>query len=237
MGKKRRAAIGTMIFLAVLLCGVSYYMRTGSLPWKTAMASINKAAPGSKAIIAIDAGHGGFDPGKVGTRDTLEKDINLAIALKVEKMLVDSGYTVYMTRTEDVALADEGAGRKKMSDLVNRVKGIEESGADLAVSIHQNSYSAKTKGTQVFYYKNSEQSKILAGTLQDTIRDVIGDGNKRVEKRNNTYYMLKKVGCPFAIVECGFLSNPEEEALLGDEKYQEKMAAGICEGIENYLYK
>ena len=237
MDKKRRAAIGIMIFLAVLLCGVNYYMRSGTLPWQAAMAAINKTAPGSKAIIAIDAGHGGFDPGKVGTRDTLEKDINLAIALKVEKLLTDSGYTVYMTRTEDVALAEEGAGRKKMSDLVNRVKAIADSGADLAVSIHQNSYSAGTKGAQVFYYKNSEQGKILAGSLQDAVREVIGDGNKRVEKGNDTYYMLKKVSCPFAIVECGFLSNPEEEALLGEESYQEKMAAGICEGIENFLYK
>lgn len=237
MKKKRGAAIGIMILMAVLLCGTNYCIRAGVLPWKGTVPTLNKTAQGSKEAIVIDAGHGGFDPGKVGTRDTLEKDINLSIALKVEKILADNGYTVYMTRTEDVALSEEGAKRKKMSDLKTRVALINDSGAALAVSIHQNSYSAGTKGAQVFYYKNSEQGKLLAGKLQGTIRDVVGDDNKRVEKGNDSYYMLKKVNCPFAIVECGFLSNPDEEALLCDEGYQEKMALGICEGIESFLYQ
>jgi N-acetylmuramoyl-L-alanine amidase len=88
----------------------------------------------------------------------------------------------------------------------------------------------------VFYYKNSEKGKILAKQLQDAVREVMGDENKRVERGNDSYYMLKNVECPFVIVECGFLSNPEEETLLKDESYQQKMALGICEGIERYLY-
>jgi N-acetylmuramoyl-L-alanine amidase len=203
---------------------------------KKERAALNMTAQGTKATVVIDAGHGGFDPGKVGTQDTLEKDINLAIAKKVEKTLTDSGYTVYMTRTEDTALYDEGAAKKKMSDLQNRVKIINEANPVVAVSIHQNSYSAETKGTQVFYYKNSEKGKILAKQLQDAVREVMGDENKRVERGNDSYYMLKNVECPFVIVECGFLSNPEEETLLKDESYQQKMALGICEGIERYLY-
>lgn len=107
----------------------------------------------------------------------------------------------------------------------------------MAVSIHQNSFSAGTSGAQVFYYTGSEQGKKLAGILQQTVKEIIGDGNRRVEKANSGYYMLKKITCPFAIVECGFLSNPTEESLLRDEKYQQKMAKGICEGIENFLYK
>ena len=160
-----------------------------------------------------------------------------AIAKKVEKILRESGYTVYMTRTEDKALGDESGKSKKITDLKNRVKMINEAEPAVAVSIHQNSFSAGTSGAQVFYYTGSEQGKKLAGILQQTVKEIIGDGNRRVEKANSSYYMLKKITCPFAIVECGFLSNPTEESLLRDEKYQQKMAKGICEGIENFLYK
>ena len=201
------------------------------------MPTLNMTAKGTKAKVVIDAGHGGFDPGKVGTQNTLEKDINLAIAKKVEKILRESGYTVYMTRTEDKALGDESGKSKKITDLKNRVKMINEAEPAVAVSIHQNSFSAGTSGAQVFYYTGSEQGKKLAGILQQTVKEIIGDGNRRVEKANSSYYMLKKITCPFAIVECGFLSNPTEESLLRDEKYQQKMAKGICEGIENFLYK
>lgn len=202
---------------------------------------LNKTAAGTKATVVLDPGHGGFDPGKVGTAGAMEKDINLAIAKKAQKILEDSGYTVIMTREEDVALCTGTEKSKKMTDLRNRVEIIEKAGPALAVSIHQNSYSAGTKGTQVFYYSASgneeTEGKKLAGILQNTIRDVVGDDNKRVEKGNSSYYMLKNVTCPFAIVECGFLSNPTEEAMLCDENYQQKMAEGICEGIENFLYK
>lgn len=199
--------------------------------------TLNITAEGTKAKVVIDAGHGGFDPGKVGTQNTLEKDINLAIAKKVEKILRESGYTVYMTRTEDKALGDESGNSKKVTDLKNRVKMINEAEPAVAVSIHQNSFSAGTSGAQVFYYTGSEQGKKLAGILQQTVKEIVGDDNHRVEKANGSYYMLKKITCPFAIVECGFLSNPTEESLLRDEKYQQKMAEGICEGIENFLYK
>lgn len=199
--------------------------------------TLNQTAEGTKAVVVIDPGHGGFDPGKVGTKETLEKDINLAIAKKVEKLLSDNGYTVSMTRTEDVALCSGNESSKKLTDMKNRVALIEKADPALVVSIHQNSFSAGTKGAQVFYYTGSEEGKRLANILQGSIRDAVGDDNHRVEKANDSYYMLRKVSCPLVIVECGFLSNPEEEALLCDEKYQEKMALGICEGIENFLYK
>lgn len=225
----RRAAV--MALFSLILIILIWQSRTGE------QEAMNQTASGSKAVIVIDAGHGGFDPGKVGTKDTLEKDINLAIAKKVEKMLTDSGYTVQMTRTEDVALCEGNEGSKKLTDMKNRVSLIEKTEPSLAVSIHQNSYSAGTKGAQVFYYKGSEEGKKLAGILQESIRDAVGDDNHRVEKANDSYYMLRKVSCPLVIVECGFLSNPEEEALLDDDSYQEKMARGICEGIEKFLYK
>lgn len=182
-------------------------------------------------------GHGGFDPGKVGVNQSLEKDINLAIGKKLSDILASNGYTVYMTRTEDVALCQGDERSKKMTDMKNRVAMIEEKAPGLVVSIHQNSFSAGTKGAQVFYHTKSEEGKRLAGILQQTIREAVGDDNHRVEKANDSYYMLRKVSCPLVIVECGFLSNPEEEALLQDEKYQKKMAQGIAQGIENFLYK
>lgn len=182
-------------------------------------------------------GHGGFDPGKVGVNQSLEKDINLAIGKKLSDILASNGYTVYMTRTEDVALCQGDERSKKMTDMKNRVAMIEEKAPSLVVSIHQNSFSAGTKGAQVFYHTKSEEGKRLAGILQQTIREAVGDDNHRVEKANDSYYMLRKVSCPLVIVECGFLSNPEEEALLQDEKYQKRMAQGIAQGIENFLYK
>ena len=136
-----------------------------------------------------------------------------------------------------MALCSGNESSKKLTDMKNRVAFIEKADPVLAVSIHQNSFSAGTKGAQVFYYTGSEEGKKLANIIQGSIRDAVGDDNHRVEKANDSYYMLRKVSCPLVIVECGFLSNPEEETLLCDQKYQEKMARGICEGIENFLYK
>ncbi len=196
----------------------------------------NFTGKNTKELIVVDAGHGGFDPGKVGVAGTLEKDVNLSIAKKLKKVLEDSGYQVVMTREEDQALCHEAASGKKLSDLKSRVSIIDESAPAVAVSIHQNSYSAGTKGAQVFYYDKSDEGHRLAAALQNAIRDKIGDGNRRVEKGNSSYYMLKKTQSIFAIIECGFLSNPEEEKLLLNEEYQQKMAEGIAEGIENFLY-
>lgn len=199
--------------------------------------TLNMTKGGSKETVVIDPGHGGFDPGKVGVANSLEKDINLAIAKQVKTELEANGYTVHMTREEDVALCQGNESSKKLTDMKNRVAMIEEKAPRLTVSIHQNSFSAGTKGAQVFYYSHSREGKELAGVIQNSIRDAVGDDNHRVEKANDSYYMLRKVTCPLVIVECGFLSNPEEEALLQDEAYQKKMAHGICEGIENFLYK
>ena len=216
------------IFLFALV--VVATIRVSTLP------VLNFTAPGSKAHIVLDPGHGGFDPGKVGTAGILDKDINLAISLKLKEILVKSGYTVTMTRQKDEALCEQNASRKKVSDLNARLDLIQKEEPELTVSIHQNSYSAGTKGAQVFYYSQSEEGHRLARVLQETLKEEIGDGNHRVEKANDSYYMLKKSQGPFVIVECGFLSNPEEEKLLNSEDYQKKMAKALAEGIEKFLY-
>lgn len=141
-----------------------------------------------------------------------------------------------MTRESDSGLYDEGAQNKKVQDLKRRLQKIEESGASFAVSIHQNSYHEEgVKGAQVFYHGESQQGKALADILQQQLVTGVDPGNTRVAKANTSYYLLKETTVPTVIVECGFLSNWEESALLIEEEYQEKLAWNIVLGIMRYL--
>lgn len=190
---------------------------------------------GSKYTIVLDAGHGAFDPGKVGVNGAQEKEINLLIAKKLQTYLCAAGFTVHMTRESDDALYKEGDSNKKSVDMRNRIRTIEEKQPEFAVSIHQNSFTQESSfGAQVFYYKDSAQGKILAECLQTTIKTVIADENHREAKANESYYLLRKSPCPMVIVECGFLSNQREAELLVTEEYQDKMAWAICLGIVEY---
>ena len=185
---------------------------------------------GTEAVIVIDAGHGGFDPGKVGVNQALEKDINLQIAKKLEQILKEKNVKVIMTREEEERLADSNT-----EDLKERVRIINKEKPTLAVSIHQNSYSDKNvQGAQVFYYKNSEEGEKAAVTLQEALLAVDSE-NARQAKANDTYYMLKKTEAPLIIVECGFLSNPKEAEKLVKKEYQQKLAEALSSGILEYL--
>lgn len=187
-------------------------------------------------VIVIDAGHGGADPGKVGQSGTLEKEINLAIALKLQERFVKEGINVVMTRENDAGLYSEGATNRKREDMEARVRMISEADPELVVSIHQNSFStADCKGAQVFYYKDSEESKKLAEILQKKFPEVLQDGNHRQAKANSDYYLLRKAPCPIVIAECGFLSNAAEEALLASDAYQDKVAEVLYLGILQYI--
>lgn len=190
----------------------------------------------SDVTIVVDPGHGGWDPGKVGVNGALEKDINLAIALKLKDMLEEKGINVIMTRTEDVGLYSESDSNKKRADLNKRIELINTSNALFAVSIHQNSFTQESaKGAQVFYHAQSQQGRILAETLQEQIKETIKDGNHRKAKSNTSYYLLKHTKCPLVIVECGYLSNRNEASILINPEYQEKMAWAIHLGILKYL--
>ena len=141
-----------------------------------------------------------------------------------------------MLRKQDGNLADQDAKNQKVSDMQNRVAAIEESEAQLTISIHQNSYpDPSVKGAQVFYYSESEEGRRLAETIQKSLTDRLNDGNTREAKANDSYYMLKKTPTPTVIVECGFLSNYEESALLSEDMYQERIAWAIVMGIMQYL--
>ncbi len=190
---------------------------------------------GDGRVLVLDAGHGAFDPGKVGVNGAKEKDINLSIAQKLRGYLEAAGFTVHMTRESDDALYKEGDSNKKSADMKSRIRTMEEKQPEFAVSIHQNSFTQESSfGAQVFYFGNSAEGKLLAQYLQTTIKTVIADENHREPKANESYYLLKKSPCPMVIVECGFLSNAREAELLVTEEYQDKMAWAICLGIVEY---
>ena len=172
-------------------------------------------------IIVLDSGHGGDDPGKIGVNQAKEKDVNL------EK----KGWEVVMTREKDEMLGDPQAGNNKIHDMKARVEIINKTMPQAAVSIHQNSYQdEQIRGAQVFYYSHSEEGKRMAEQMQKALLTV-DETNTRQAKANDTYYLLKRTEVPTIIVECGFLSNPEEAAKLTDTKYQKKMADAITKGI------
>lgn len=182
------------------------------------------------AFVILDAGHGGFDPGKIGINGALEKDINLVISQKIKKKLEEQGIRVVMTRETEDAVADT-----KVEDLKARVTKINESDPAIAVSIHQNSYSQESiHGAQVFFYTHSKGGEQAAKMLQEAMFEVDSD-NTRQAKANDTYYLLKKTKGTTVIVECGFLSNQNEANLLVTEEYQDKMAEAVVKGIQKYL--
>lgn len=190
----------------------------------------------SKVTIVVDAGHGGIDPGKVGVNNALEKDINLAIALKLERNLKENGINVVMTRRDDNGLYKETDSNKKVRDMKNRLAIIEEAKPVLAVSIHQNSYpDASVSGVQVFYYKDSVKSKEAAEIMQAQLIKTLKPEKERTAKDNSSYYLLKKTSVPIMIIECAFMSNPTEANLLTQEAYQERVAWGIYMGIMQYI--
>jgi N-acetylmuramoyl-L-alanine amidase len=186
----------------------------------------------------LQPAHGGSDPGKIGLNNLLEKDINLAIAKKLKVCLEKAGFEVVMTREADESVKGPEQGNKKSTDMRNRCAKIRETKPAMAVSIHQNSYTTpEVKGAQVFYYTNSAEGKKLAEGLQTALVEGVDPENHREAKGNTSYYLLKKTDVPLAIVECGFLSNPEEAGLLATKEYQEKVAEAVCTGILKYLEK
>lgn len=189
-------------------------------------------------VIIIDAGHGGIDGGAVGKSGTIEKNINLDISKKLKSYIESGGDTCIMIREVDEGLYGEyGTIRnKKNEDLRNRKDIIKEYRADMFISIHLNSFpQSQYYGAQVFYPEDNEDSKILAKKVQEELILVLNRGNKRVEKQSDSYYLLKDNPVPSILIECGFLSNPEEERLLKDSEYQNKIAWAAYKGIMRYF--
>lgn len=216
---------------AILLCSMIVLSK------EAALYTISTNAKKQPFTVVIDSGHGGDDPGKIAADGTLEKDLNLSIAQKLQTYLEAADVHVVMTRTTDSGLYDEHTSGKKAQDMKNRVAIMEECDADVVVSIHQNSYSdSSIHGAQVFYYTTSNSGKCLAQLLQNILIQELDPDNHRQAKANDSYYLLKKTSRPIVIVECGFLSNPEETALLCSQSYQDQIAWVLHMGILQYLH-
>ena len=166
----------------------------------------------------------------------LEKDVNLAISLKLKDILEQNDCKVIMTRETDQGLYQDGDTNKKIADLHARCRIINDSGADAVISIHQNSFTSESsKGAQVFYQTTSEKGKVLAEILQEQLVSGLDPENNRVAKANSDYYMLKNTQAPMVIVECGFLSNSDEESRLKTDEHQQLLVDGIVKGIDEYF--
>lgn len=190
-------------------------------------------------VIVIDPGHGGIDGGAKSENGVIEKDINLSISLKTKAALESKGYKVIMTRSEDVGLYTEGkkVREKKIEDLGNRVKIKKENKCDAFISIHQNMFPQKNcKGAQV-WSANNEPSQKLGKIIQQKFKEEVDQNNKRGAKVAKKEYKILNDGYEGAsvIVECGFLSNPEECELLGKEDYQNKIANTLANAIDEYF--
>ena len=197
--------------------------------------------PVSGKTIVIDAGHGKPDEGAESSRGTTEAETNLKIALKLQNLLEQSGCSVVLTRSDENAIYDidsKTLRQKIISDFHNRVKIGNESSADIFVSIHLNKIPQQQyDGWQTFYNAQNADGQKLAVSIQKSLNDAIQKENNRVAKSIDNIYIVKHVEIPTTIVECGFLSNPEEEKLLLEDEYQNRLAWGIYNGIIDYFYE
>jgi N-acetylmuramoyl-L-alanine amidase len=210
----------------------------------TVMLTINKAQSINSVgtnkrdynyTVIIDPGHGGVDGGAVGVDGVIEKGINLSISLKLRTFFEQAGFKVIMTREDDISIHDDNSNtirKQKKSDLYNRLDIIDNNPRAIFISIHQNIFEdSKYSGTQVFYSKNNDASELLATTLQNNIKSMLQPQNSReIKKADKNLFLLYNAKSPCVLVECGFLSNAKEAAVLQNNDYQNKMAFAIFYG-------
>lgn len=199
------------------------------------------ALPITNKTIVIDAGHGLPDEGAVGFNGTTEQEINLKVALKLQQLIEQSGAKVLLTRSDEngiYSLDSQSIRSKKVSDIKNRVEIGNNNNADLFISIHLNKYpSSIYRGWQTFYKKDNDDSRMLSQLIQEDLGKNIEFTNDRVPLPITGIYIMDHVNIPTVIVECGFLSNPQEAEMLKGESYQNKLAWGIYTGIQDYFSK
>lgn len=182
-----------------------------------------------RLTVAVDAGHGGFDGGAVGVTGVVEAGLNLAVAQEVERLFCERGFSVRMTRTDDEAL-----GATKREDMAARRAILSDAGVDLVVSIHMNKFSdPAVRGAMAYYMQGSAEGEALAQHVIDAVTEATGQ--KKRGANPGDYFVVRECSAPAVLVECGFLSNAEEETLLADPAYQKRLAAAIVQGVSDYL--
>lgn len=227
--------LGSLIFTYLLVAGV---FLSATFWGSEAISVIAQKIPMERQhTIIIDAGHGGEDGGATSCTGILESSFNLEIALKLNDLLHLLGYKTIMVRTTDTSVYTEGKtiAQKKVSDLKERVRIVNDTENALLVSIHQNTFSdSQYSGAQVFYGPKGD-GQLLAKALQDSFCQTLNPGSSRQCKTADGIYLMQHINCTGVLVECGFLSNPEEEAKLRSAEYQKKLCCVIASGVSNFL--
>lgn len=225
-------AIRFSLFSACLL-GMTLFLGRTFFPPVAIPAGIDED---DRITVIIDAGHGGRDGGAVADDGTLEKNLNLAVAKRLEALLLSADIRVIMTRSGDIELASPDSDHKKRDDLNARLAITEAYDPAILVSIHMNKFPvAKYSGLQVYYSPNHEDSLALAEQVQADSLTLKPGNNRAVKAAGDSIYLLSHAEIPAVLVECGFLSNPEELSLLKTDDYQQKLAMSLYTSIITYL--
>lgn len=233
MKKRNKFILGLTVF--VLMIG----LLQAALTKITENIFVMENAQNSVTVV-LDAGHGGLDSGCVGVSGAYEKDINLSIVLKLKEMLRLSGVNVVLTRDSDKSIHSKGVSgirNQKESDMDNRLEIINKSGAKALVMVHQNKFTdSQYSGAQMFYNDETDGSENLASIMQSKFVEFLQPDNKReIKEEEDKIFLLKNATMAGVLCECGFLSNPEEEALLKDDEYQSKVAFTIYCGLMEFF--
>jgi N-acetylmuramoyl-L-alanine amidase len=233
---RKLLTVGLPVFLTVCVLILAVALSFGKL--QSVMVP-DQSGDGGYQVILIDPGHGGVDGGAVGYDGVVEKTINLKISIKLKSLFEFSGFKVLMTREDDRSVHDAGSTtirQKKVTDIHNRSKLLAKHPEALFISIHQNKFEQKKySGTQVFFSKNNEKSRLLAQFIQTNVKDLIQPNNTReIKPAGKNLYILYHATTPAVMVECGFLSNQNEAMLLQNDRYQSKMAFSIYCGLLDY---
>lgn len=192
-----------------------------------------------RPVIVLDAGHGGLDSGAVGKNGVLEKDVNLSVVKHLQKLLELSGFRTVLTRSEDISIYDagvEGIRNQKLSDMDNRLEIIQSYPDSIFLCIHQNNYTdPQYFGGQMFYNNNNPDNRTLAQIMQNRFAQLQPGNDREIKLTGDELFLLKSNKNPSLMIECGFLSNPEEEAKLGTEEYRQQLAFTIYGGVLEYM--
>ena len=233
--KKFKEILNLLIFSSILLCIFTSLMSFNNASASEIDPTQTDTIPSRNYTVMIDPGHGGADPGSIGYKTKVhESTLNLKMSILLKKKLEDAGINVVMTRETEKSLA-EGSGKAfKKRDMQMRKDYIKKIRPNMVISLHQNSYTNhKLRGAQVFYDKTSDISKQIAEHIQEEFLKGLEHSNKHTSPGD--YFMLKCTSAPSVIVECGFLSNEEDEKLLLSEEYQEKITDCIYRAIVRFL--
>ena len=197
------------------------------------------AEAAERPVIVLDAGHGGLDSGAVGGNGTLEKDVNLSIVRILRDMLELSGFDVVLTRSEDISIYDagvEGIRNQKLSDMDNRLEIVQSYPDSIFLCIHQNNYTdPQYFGGQMFYNNNNPNNRTLAQIMQNKFAELQPGNASEIKLSGDELFLLKSNQNPSLMIECGFLSNPDEEARLSTWEYQQQVAFTIFGGVMEYI--